>query len=82
MEKAGLVNLIWKYDENTAPLGAILIYVGGAGHRYGHVEVRVNPSLYCSDHCNGHAVTAINERLKQKYKLVGVYLPFTASIQI
>jgi hypothetical protein len=40
LEKAGFVNLIWKYNEQSAPLGAILIYVGGSGHRYGHVEVR------------------------------------------
>lgn len=81
LEKAGFVNLIWKYNESNAPLGAILIYVGGAGHRYGHVEVRVNPNLYCSDHCNNHAVTGVNENLQKKYKLVGVYLPFTSSIQ-
>lgn len=82
LEKAGFVNLIWKYNEKSAPLGSILIYVGGAGHRYGHVEVRVNPKLYCSDHCNSHAVTGVNENLQRKYKLVGVYLPFTSSIQI
>jgi hypothetical protein len=82
MEKAGFVNLIWKYDETTAPLGSILIYVGGVGHRYGHVEVRVNPSLYCSDHCNSHAVTAQSTATRSRYKLVGVYLPFTSSIQI
>ena len=79
MEKAGFVNLIWKYDEQSAPLGAILIYVGGAGHRYGHVEVRVNPSLYCSDYCNTRAVSS---NLSNRYKLVGVYLPFTSSIQL
>lgn len=82
LDKAGFVNLIWKYNETTAPLGAILIYVGGAGHRYGHVEVRVNPNLYCSDHCNTHAVTGVSPILQRKYKLVGVYLPFTSSIQI
>jgi hypothetical protein len=82
LEKAGFVNLIWKYNEQSAPLGAILIYVGGSGHRYGHVEVRVNPNLYCSDHCNNNAVTGINQNLQKKYKLVGVYLPFTSSIQI
>lgn len=82
LEKAGFVNLIWKYNETTAPLGSILIYVGGAGHRYGHVEVRVNPNLYCSDHCNSHAVTGINGVLQQKYRLIGVYLPFTSSIRI
>lgn len=82
LEKAGFVNLIWKYNEKSAPLGSILIYVGGAGHRYGHVEVRVNPKLYCSDHCNSNAVTGVNENLQRKYKLVGVYLPFTSSIQI
>jgi len=79
MEKAGFVNLIWKYNEQSAPLGAILIYVGGAGHRYGHVEVRVNPSLYCSDYCNEKAVST---NLANRYKLVGVYLPFTSSIQL
>lgn len=82
MEKAGFVNLIWKYDETTAPLGAILIYVGGIGHRYGHVEVRVNPSLYCSDYCNTKAVTANSVRTQNRYKLVAVYLPFTSSIQM
>lgn len=82
MEKAGFVNLIWKYDESTAPLGAILIYVGGIGHRYGHVEVRVNPSLYCSDYCNTKAVTANSVRTQNRYKLVAVYLPFTSSIQM
>lgn len=82
MEKAGFVNLIWKYDESTAPLGAILIYVGGIGHRYGHVEVRVNPSLYCSDYCNTKAVTANSARTQNRYKLVAVYLPFTSSIQM
>lgn len=82
MEKAGFVNMIWKYDEASAPLGSILIYVGGVGHRYGHVEVRVNPSLYCSDHCNSHPVTAQSDATRQRYKLVGVYLPFTSSIQI
>lgn len=79
MEKAGFVNLIWKYNEQNAPLGSILIYVGGAGHRYGHVEVRVNPSLYCSDYCNERAVST---NLANRYKLVGVYLPFTSSIQL
>lgn len=79
MEKAGFVNLIWKYNEQSAPLGAILIYVGGSGHRYGHVEVRVNPSLYCSDYCNTKAVSV---NLSSRYKLVGVYLPFTSSIQL
>jgi hypothetical protein len=81
MERAGFVNMIWKYDEVTAPLGAILIYVGGIGHRYGHVEVRVNPNLYCSDYCNQHAVTSNSSRTSSRYKLVGVYLPFTSSIQ-
>ena len=80
--KAGFVNMIWKYDEQTAPLGSILIYVGGSGHSYGHSEVRVNPSLYCSDHCNDTAVTGVNENLKKKYRFVGVYLPFPSSIQI
>lgn len=42
LEKAGFVNMIWKFDEESAPLGAILTYVGGVGHRYGHIEVRVN----------------------------------------
>jgi hypothetical protein len=82
MEKAGFVNMIWKYDENSAPLGSILIYVGGVGHHFGHVEIRVNPSLYCSDHCNTHAVTAQSDATRARYKLVGVYLPFTSSIQI
>lgn len=79
MEKAGFVNLVWKYNEQSAPLGAILIYVGGSGHRYGHVEVRVNPSLYCSDFCNERAVSA---KASNKYRLVAVYLPFTSSIQM
>lgn len=81
MEKAGFVNMIWKYDEASAPLGAVLIYVGGVGHRYGHVEIRVNPSLYCSDYCNAKAVTGTSAATKSRYKLVGVYLPFTSSIQ-
>lgn len=81
MEKAGFVNLIWKYNERTAPLGSILIYVGGVGHRYGHVEVRVNPNLYCSDYCNTHAVSAQSLATNSRYKLVGVFLPFTSSIQ-
>jgi|GEM_PF-5644974 len=82
MEKAGFVNLIWKYNEFNAPLGSVLIYVGGASHRYGHVEIRVNPSLYCSDHCNNHPVSGVSALLQKKYRLVGVYLPFTSSIQI
>ncbi len=82
LEKAGFVNMIWKYDEASAPLGAILTYVGGTGHRYGHIEVRVNPNLYCSDHCNDHAVTGKNPALNRKYKLVGVFLPFASSIQV
>lgn len=82
MEKAGFVNMIWKYDEQSAPLGSVLIYVGGVGHHFGHVEIRVNPSLYCSDHCNSHAVTAQSDATRARYKLVGVYLPFTSSIQI
>jgi hypothetical protein len=82
LEKAGFVNMIWKYDENTAPLGAILIYVGGLGHRYGHIEVRVNPHLYCSDHCSDKPVSEHSAATNQRYKLSGVYLPFTSSIQI
>lgn len=82
MEKVGFVNLIWKYDEFTAPLGAVLVYVGGLGHRYGHVEIRVNPTLYCSDYCNNHAVSAGSPAAKNRYKLVGVYLPFSSSIQL
>lgn len=82
LEQAGFVNMVWKYDEVNAPLGAILIYVGGVGHRYGHVEVRVNPSLYCSDHCNGKPVTGVSAATNTRYKLVGVYLPFPSSIQI
>lgn len=82
LEKAGFVNMIWKYDEASAPLGSILIYVGGVGHHFGHVEIRVNPSLYCSDHCNSHPVTAQSATTHSRYKLVGVYLPFTSSIQI
>lgn len=82
LEKAGFVNMVWKYDEITAPLGAILIYVGGVGHRYGHVEIRANPSLYCSDHCNEKPVTGVSAATNQRYKLVGVYLPFASSIQI
>jgi hypothetical protein len=82
LEKAGFVNMIWKYDEQTAPLGSILTYVGGVGHRYGHIEVRVNPSLYCSDHCTDHPVTGVSPATKRGYKLVGVYLPFTSSIQV
>lgn len=82
LEKAGFVNMIWKYDEQNAPLGSILIYVGGVGHRYGHVEVRVNPSLYCSDHCNEKPVTGVSDATNKRYRLVGVYLPFSSSIQI
>ena len=82
MEKAGFVNMIWKYDESSAPLGSVLIYVGGVSHHFGHVEIRVNPSLYCSDHCNSHAVTAQSDATRARYKLVGVYLPFTSSIQV
>jgi hypothetical protein len=82
MEKAGFVNMIWKYNENTAPLGSVLVYEGGVGHHYGHVEIRVNPSLYCSDHCNSHPVTGQSPATHARYKLAGVYLPFTASIQI
>ncbi|MBX3020912.1 MAG: hypothetical protein KF799_04485 [Bdellovibrionales bacterium] len=82
MEKAGFVNMIWKYNEKSAPLGAVLIYVGGVGHRYGHVEVRVNPNLYCSDYCNSHPVSAQSVATSRGFKLVGVYLPFTSSIQI
>ena len=82
MEKAGFVNLIWKYNEQSAPLGSTLVYLGGVGHRYGHVEIRVNPSLYCSDHCTNHAVTAVSQATRARYKLVGVYLPFTSSIQM
>ncbi len=82
MEKAGFVNLIWKYNEFNAPLGSVLVYLGGASHRYGHVEIRVNPSLYCSDHCNEHPVSGVSPLLQKKYRLVGVYLPFTSSIQI
>jgi hypothetical protein len=82
LEKAGFVNMIWKYDENTAPLGAILTYVGGLGHGYGHIEVRVNPHLYCSDHCNEHPVSGESAATQRRYKLVGVYLPFASSIQI
>jgi hypothetical protein len=82
MEKAGFVNMRWKYDELSAPLGSILVYVGGIGHRYGHVEVRVNPRLYCSDHCTDKAVSLATARTASHYKLVGVYLPFTSSIQI
>ena len=82
MEKAGFVNLRWKYNELTAPLGSTLVYLGGVGHRYGHVEIRVNPSLYCSDYCTNHAVTAVSQATRARYKLVGVYLPFTSSIQM
>jgi hypothetical protein len=82
LEKAGFVNMIWKYDEKSAPLGSLLVYEGGLGHRYGHVEVRVNPTLYCSDHCSDHPVTGLSAATHRAYKLVGVYLPFTASIQI
>ena len=82
LERAGFVNLIWKYDEKSAPLGSILTYVGGVGHRYGHIEIRVNPSLYCSDHCTDHPVTGISAATKRGYKLVGVYLPFLSSIQM
>lgn len=82
LEKAGFVNMIWKYDEKSAPLGAILTYVGGVGHRYGHIEVRVNPNLYCSDHCTDHPVTGQSPATKKGYKLAGVYLPFSSSIQI
>jgi hypothetical protein len=79
MEKAGFVNLIWKYNDFSAPLGEILIFVGGSGHRYGHVEIRVNPSLYCSDYCNAQAVSS---KASNRYRLVAVYLPFTSSIQL
>lgn len=82
LEKAGFVNMIWKYDEKSAPLGSILTYVGGVGHRYGHIEVRVNPHLYCSDHCTDTPVTGHSAATQRGYKLVGVYLPFTSSIQI
>lgn len=82
LEKAGFVNMIWKYDEKTAPLGAILTYVGGVGHRYGHIEVRVNPNLYCSDYCTDKPVTGHSPATQKGYKLVGVYMPFTSSIQV
>ncbi len=82
LEKAGFVNMIWKYDQFTAPLGAILTYVGGVGHRYGHIEIRVNPNLYCSDHCSEYPVTSHSVATQRGYKLVGVYLPFAASIQV
>ena len=82
LEKAGFVNMIWKYDEATAPLGSILTYVGGVGHRYGHIEIRVNPSLYCSDHCTDHPVTGVSPATAKGFKLVGVYLPFVSSIQV
>jgi hypothetical protein len=82
LEKAGFVNMIWKYDETSAPLGSILTYVGGLGHGYGHIEVRVNPHLYCSDHCNDHPVSGQSAATNRRYKLVGVYLPFASSIQV
>lgn len=82
LEKAGFVNMIWKYDERSAPLGAILTYVGGLGHGYGHIEVRVNPNLYCSDYCNDHPVSGQSAATQRRYKLVGVYLPFSSSIQL
>jgi hypothetical protein len=82
LEKAGFVNMIWKYDESNAPLGSILTYVGGLGHGYGHIEVRVNPHLYCSDHCNEKPVSHQSVATARRYKLVGVYLPFSSSIQI
>lgn len=80
LERAGFVNMIWKYDEKTAPLGSILTYVGGVGHGYGHIEVRVNPNLYCSDHCTGNPVTKVSAATERRFKLVGVYLPFISSI--
>ena len=82
LEKAGFVNMIWKYNENTAPLGAILIYVGGVGHRYGHTEIRANPNLFCSDHCSKVPVTQVSAQTSKKYRLTGVYLPFVSSIQL
>lgn len=82
LEKAGFVNMIWKYDESTAPLGAILTYVGGVGHRYGHIEIRVNPHLFCSDYCSDRPVTGHSAATKKHFKLVGVYLPFPSSIQV
>jgi len=81
LEQAGFVNLIWKYNEDTAPLGAILIYVGGRGHHYGHVEVRANPHLYCSDYCSPHPVSENSAKNSRRYKLAGVYVPFTSTIQ-
>lgn len=81
LERAGFVNMIWKYNESSAPLGAILIYVGGVGHNFGHIEIRVNPNLYCSDHCSPRPISAHNLATKRRYKLAGVYLPFTSSIQ-
>jgi hypothetical protein len=81
LEKAGFVNMRWKYDENNAPLGAILIYVGGLGHSFGHIEVRVNPHLYCSDHCSDKPISQHNARTERRYKLSGVYVPFSSSIE-
>ena len=82
LEKAGFVNMIWKYDEHSAPLGAILTYVGGLGHGYGHIEVRVNPHLYCSDYCNDSPVSGQSAAANRRYKLVGVYLPFASTLQL
>jgi hypothetical protein len=81
LEQAGFVNMIWKYNEDTAPLGSILIYVGGRGHNYGHIEVRANPHLYCSDHCSDRPISEHNSVTSRRYKLSGVYLPFSSSIQ-
>lgn len=79
LTKLGFQNILSDgYRAGNAPLGAVLVYSGGAavchdsrGRRKGcgHIEVKLNENEFCSDHCKSIPVDQYLNR-----KLVGVYV--------
>ncbi len=81
LEEEGFVNKIHRFDEFSAPKGAVLVYRDTKSKRgSGHIEIVTKKGQYCSDFCSAKPVST---RLPRK--LVGVYVKqselLTASVE-
>jgi hypothetical protein len=70
LAKAGFKNVIKQgYNRYTAPVGCALVYSGGNGHNYGHIEIKTRPDRYCSDYCTNHPIGPATHKLEAVYCL-------------
>lgn len=80
LAKKGFTNILRPGgDSEHAPLGAVLVYSGGAencsrgrksyGRACGHIEIKTKPNEYCSDYCKAISADQYIDRT-----LVGIYV--------